>query len=63
MRKKKSQNVDPNAPPKSGIMGMFGNKNQQNQQYNLETAQPGGFYGQPPPQAHLVGQEGGYVKH
>ncbi|TLD35939.1 hypothetical protein E2P81_ATG02242 [Venturia nashicola] len=55
MRKKKSRNVDPNAPPKSGFMGMFGKKHQ-NQQYNLETAQPGGFYGQPPPQAHLAGR-------
>ncbi|KAE9966999.1 hypothetical protein BLS_006639 [Venturia inaequalis] len=55
MRKKKSKNVDPNAPPQSGFMGMFGKKKQQNQQYNLETAQPGGFYGQPPPQAHLAG--------
>ncbi|QDS69122.1 hypothetical protein FKW77_010329 [Venturia effusa] len=63
MRKKKSKNVDPNAPPKSGIMGLFGKK-QQPQQYNLETAQPGGYYGQPPPppQAHLAGQQAGFVK-
>jgi len=43
MRKKKAK--DPNAP-KKGLFGFGGKK--QDQQYNLETAQPGGFYGQPP---------------
>jgi hypothetical protein len=64
MRKSKSKNVDGGAPPrKKGMFGMFGGKKNQDQQYNLETAQPNGFYGQQPPQAHLAGQqEGGYVK-
>lgn len=65
MRKSKSKNVNGGAAPqKKGIFGMFGGKKKnQEQQYNLETAQANGFYGQQPPQAHLAGQqEGGYVK-
>lgn len=63
-RKSKSKNIENNgaAPPKKGLFGMFGGKKNKEQQYNLETAQPNGFYGQQPPQAHLAGQEGGYVK-
>jgi hypothetical protein len=62
MRKSKSKNIDGGAPQKKGIFGMFGGKKKQDQQYNLETAQPNGLYAQQPAQAHLPGQEGGYVK-
>jgi len=56
MRKKKTKNIDNGGgQKKGGLFGMFGKKNQ-DQQYNLQTAQPNGVYGQPPQppqQAHV----------
>jgi hypothetical protein len=49
MRKKKSKTIDNDGgQKKGGLFGMFGGKKNKDQQYNLQTAQPNGFYGQPP---------------